>query len=66
MMKRRMRMKINKDKKNQVKEIEVLLTFLKLTKEGRYATIEESSLPYSRIEEQPEGFCEDQYIYGMI
>jgi len=63
-----MRMKINKVEKNKVegKEIEVLLTFLKLTKEGRYATIEESSLPYSRIEEQPEVYCEDQYIYGMI
>jgi hypothetical protein len=59
-------MRIKKVKKTDVKEIDVLLTFLKLTKEGRYAVVEESSLPYSRIEEQPETLCEEQFIYGMI
>jgi len=47
------------------KEMKVLLTFLRLIKEGKYAPIEESSLPYSRSEEQPGVLCDDQYIYGM-
>jgi hypothetical protein len=45
-------------------EEEVLLTFLKRTAEGEYATIEEASLPYARIQAQAEVipiFDEDYY-----
>ena len=38
-----------KESKKRKAEKESLLTFLKRTQEGRYAKIEESSLPYSRL-----------------
>jgi len=47
----------------------VLLTFLKLTKEGKYAKIDESSLRYTRIKEQREDPCYDydkeEYYYSI-
>ena len=43
---------------------DVLFKFLKRTKAGKYARIEASSLPYSRIQQQTE-IIEDQYIYGL-
>jgi len=48
-------------------EKETLLTFLKRTKEGKYAPIEESSLPYSRLNEETEilEFVEDEYYYSI-
>ena len=35
-------------------EMEILIAFLKRTREGEYAPIEESSLPYVRIKEETE------------
>ncbi|MBI4225590.1 hypothetical protein HY612_00590 [Candidatus Roizmanbacteria bacterium] len=42
----------------------VLFKFLKRTKEGKYAPIDQSSLPYSRIKQQAES-GEEQYIYAL-
>ena len=46
---------------------ETLLAFLRRTKEGEYALIEESSLPYSRLNEETEilEFVEDEYYYSI-
>ena len=54
-------------KSREAKDEEMLLTFLKRTKEGKYALIEESSLPYSRIDQQTETleFVEEEYYYSM-
>jgi len=35
-------------------EGQLLLSFLRRTKEGKYATVDEGSLPYSRIVEESE------------
>lgn len=59
-------MKNAKAKKTEQKtELKVLLTFLKRTKAGKYASVEKSSLPYSRLNEQPEDASEEQYNYGL-
>ena len=42
----------------------VLISFLKVTKEGKYAKVEESSLPYSRIKEKTV-IVENEYYYGI-
>ncbi len=48
------------------KEEKALLTFLKRTKDGKYAKIDESSLSYSRLKEQREEiYCEDEYYYSV-
>jgi hypothetical protein len=57
-------MKVNKKELGR-KEEKALLTFLKKTKKGKYAKIEESSLLNSRINEQREGYCEDVYYYSI-
>lgn len=57
-------MKVNK-KELRRKEEKALLTFLKKTKKGKYAKIEESSLLNSRINEQREGYYEDVYYYSI-
>jgi hypothetical protein len=46
---------------------EVLVTFLKQTRDGKYAKIEESSLPYARMEQQQDDTCpvEDNYYYSL-
>jgi len=47
------------------KKEKALLTFLKLTREGKYAKVDESSLPYSRLKEQREEiYYEDEYYYN--
>ena len=45
----------------------VLLSFLERTKEGTYAQIEESSLPYSRITEESQAIelTEEYYYYSV-
>jgi hypothetical protein len=44
----------------------VFLNFLKKTKEGKYAKIEESSILYTRIKEQRmELSYEDEYYYSV-
>ncbi|MFC1972382.1 hypothetical protein ACFLVE_03145 [Chloroflexota bacterium] len=45
----------------------LLLSFVLKTKEGKYAPIEESSLPYSRLAEERETLevVEEEYYYGI-
>lgn len=51
---------------NDKEEENILLTFLNLTKEGKYAKIEESSLPYSRISEESEEYYEEEEFYYSL
>jgi len=46
---------------------EILLTFLMKTKDGNYAQIEESSIPYSRITEVSETIepLEEKFYYNI-
>ena len=45
---------------------EALLVFLKHTKEGKYAEIEESSIAYARLPEQrEETYFEEDFYYSM-
>ena len=44
-------------------EDKTLLTFLEKTKEGKYATIEKSSLPYARMKEETVEIF-GNYYYG--
>lgn len=53
-------------KKDLQEKEETLLTFLRQTQEGKYAKIETSSLPYSRLKEQrEESYYEDEYYYSV-
>ncbi len=55
-----------KKKEIRQKEAKVLLTFLKQTREGKYAKVDESSLPYTRLKEQrEEPYYEDEYYYSV-
>ena len=58
---------MNKMQENDIREKEkkTLLTFLKLTREGKYARVEESSLIYTRIKEQREETYEQEYYYSV-
>ena len=60
-------MENNRRRKIQLENESALLTFLKLTKEGKYATIDPNSLPYARIKEEREELYngEEEYQYGM-
>jgi|YelNatPaOPRAMG01_1025707.scaffolds.fasta_scaffold103059_1 hypothetical protein len=54
----------SKVKESRKKEEKALLTFLKKTREGKYAKIDIRSLPYSRLKEQrEETYNEDEYYY---
>ncbi len=58
-------MKVKKKELRQ-KEEKVLLTFLKQTRKGKYAKINEGSLPYLRVKEQrEEDYSEDEYYYSI-
>ena len=53
-------------KKNLMQQEKALITFLKQTREGKYAKIDDSSLPYSRLKEQgEEPYFEDEYYYSF-
>jgi hypothetical protein len=56
-----------KQQEKIMNEEEVLLTFLKRTAEGEYATIEKTSLPYARIQAQVEviPIFEEEYYYSF-
>ncbi len=56
-------MSTEKKEKEIIEEEKVLISFLKTTKEGKYAKVEETSLPYSRIKEETI-IIEDEYYYG--
>lgn len=48
--------------------VEILLEFLRLTADGKYASIEKVSLPYSRVKEETYVSLDDecgQYYYGL-
>lgn len=48
------------------KEEKALITFLKRTKEGEYAKIDERQLAYPRVKEQREPYYNDEeYYYGI-
>lgn len=56
------------DHEKETSEVEILLEFLQRTKNGTYATIERTSLPFSRtkastLEGQEESF--EHYYYGL-
>lgn len=53
---------MNELEKEERKEIEPIITFLKETKEGKYAKVEETSLEYSRISEQTIVISEEYYF----
>ena len=57
---------LRKPKEGKVEE-KALLTFLRRTKEGKYAPIDKSSLPYSRITEESESIesSEEEYYYSV-
>lgn len=50
----------------QRKELDTLVLFLQQTKDGKYATVEESSLRYARVSEMRADECaEESHFYGM-
>lgn len=57
-------MSTEKKEKEIIEEEKVLISFLKTTKEGKYAKVEETSLPYSRIKEETV-IIEDEYYYSI-
>jgi len=55
-----------KPKKGDQEKKEALLTFLKLTRNGKFAKIEESSLAYARLKDQREEYLmEEEYFYSV-
>ena len=57
-------MKTDRKIKKGLKDQNPHINFLKVVKEGKYAPIEKSSLPYSRIKESTLTI-EDDYYYGI-
>jgi hypothetical protein len=54
-----------KNNKEKHKE-KALFTFLKFTKEGKFAEIDKNSLLYVRIKEQrEEPICQEEYYYSI-
>jgi len=47
------------------REAKALLTFLKQTREGKYAKIDENSVRYLRLKEQREETYEEEYYYSV-
>jgi hypothetical protein len=52
-------------KKEEQEGKEALLTFLKLTREGKFVKIKESSLAYARLKEQREEIPQEEYFYSV-
>ena len=59
--------KMEERRKEIKEEAEMVIRFLKRTREGEYAPIEESSLPYARLKEEAESVevYEEEYYYGI-
>ena len=57
-------MKETEQVKSKQKEVESMITFLKETKEGKYAKVEETSLKYSRINEETV-VINGEYYFGI-
>jgi len=57
---------ILKKNKERKEEEEALITFLKRTKNGEYAKIDERQLAYPRVKEQREPYYNDEeHYYGI-
>ena len=58
---------MEKPTKKTTTDLDVQLTFLKETKDGKYAEIEKSSLPYVRISEDAQFIDtnQEEYYYSM-
>ena len=54
-----------KEKKEDQEKKEAILTFLQLTREGKFAEIEESSMAYKRVKEQREDIPQEEYFYSL-
>ena len=52
-------------KKQEREKKEALLTFLKFTREGKFAKIEQSSFTYARLKEQREETPQEEYFYSV-
>jgi len=54
------------DEKGKEKE-QLLLSFLRQTREGKYAPIDENSLPYSRLKEETETIeaLDEEFYYNV-
>ena len=57
-------MKETEQVKSKQKEADSMITFLKETKEGKYAKVEETSLKYSRINEETV-VIDNEYYFGI-
>lgn len=55
---------MNEIDKAKQREIKIIITFLKETKEGKYAKVEESTLKQPRIKEE-RIIINDEYYYGV-
>jgi len=51
--------------KEEMERKEAILTFLRLTREGKFAEIEESSMVYTRMKEQREDPPQEEYFYSL-
>ena len=57
---------MSEKKINKNQDQEILITFLEEVKDGVYAPVEKSSLPYSRMSENAEDLsCSEEYIYSI-
>ncbi len=57
---------ILKKSEEREQEEKALITFLKRTKEGKYAKIDKSSLAHPRVKEQREPiYNEEEYYYSL-
>jgi len=58
---------IEETKKRHQEEYNALVKFLKRTKDGEYAPIEKTSLPYTRIKVETEVIesYEEEYYYSL-
>lgn len=55
-----------KAKKIKLDDESALLTFLKMTKDGKYAPIDVTSLTYTRVgEEREEIYGEEDFVYSV-
>jgi hypothetical protein len=63
-MMKKISIKIQKNKKLK-KDQDVILKFLKQTKEGKYAVVEKSSLKYTRIQDELPETNEEIYYYSL-
>ena len=56
----------DRNKKLELKEEKILLTFLKRTRDGKYAKIDKESLNHPRVDDQrEESYQDDEYYYSI-